>query len=1501
MLGKRKIIILVTLVLCCMLAIGTFSLASAASSTISISRPSAWSLWSYDDSVTARWNAVTGASGYYIAMRFTTDDDLVLERTYTTNTSYKISSYFLEKAGIYHIWVGAVASKGDTTYLSQDQHDFYVAHEPDITNGSASSITSTSVTLSMDINLNYGYAIDHWGFYVGTSSSVGSMDQYSQGSTSGKGTHSATISGLSPNTTYYYRAYAENEVGEEYSTYKSFTTKAASLSKPVISSPSSGGTYNSGSSIKLQWGSVSGASGYRYYIKQLAGEPDYSSESESAVNSWEGSTTSTSYTLSSSNVKGGYWYKFVVEAYAGSTSAWSEWCYVYVEKGQLAKAVVVSPVNTATYTGNASVKFDWNAVSGATGYHYYVKRLSGMPDRTNENEPAAASWDAETTATEFTLSAANAVPGYWYKFVVEAHAEGMNASWSEWVYCYVEEPALGKPQISSPSAWSEVTEGKSISVKWGSVTGAAGYKIHIKQLSDEPDSGNTNESCVNEWRIDRGTTTSYTLSSGNVVGGYWYKFVVEAYSSYGSSTWSPYVYVHVDEKGDLDRPIITSPLARQNYEFGKDIRFTWAKVENATAYRYYIKQLKGEPDYSDDEASTYSWSGSTGPTGRGFTLSGDKVQPNTWYKFVVKAEASGYNSSWSRYTYIKIPDREDWIHYILPSGMESVEEETFMGNKLLRTFDASNSRLQVIESKAFANCTNLKSINLPVTVTEIAEDAFSNCPNLKIHCISGSYAETYATSKGIAVEVHGIAMEADSIQISNKEWNIPTIDAAEMGIKVNSSANWTASASASWISLSRSSGTDGISIIVAASKNTSKTSRTGSVTFICGNAKAVLKIVQNASASKNCDLNVNPEYWEPSSSMLSREIVVQSSGNYSVSSNASWLTFTKSNGSVTAKVTSASLTSRKTGILTITCDDCGATKTVTVSIAGTVVPVPTGVKAETVDPQIIKVSWNLVDGASYVVERSVNGSSGWTQVGTVGVGTNTVNDTGLGAGTTYYYRVYARKNISGSTVSSSASTVVSGITSSVSRFSFTGRYGTIGFGGVDTLANLGTLSWTKNASATTYKVSLRNLSSGGLVIGSENTPKDVGNVNSLSVSSSLKEGTSYRVWVGGYNNYGHLITQTDALEFTVQSSTVAKPTISVTSVSPTTVGNSGLRAFAITFTATNAHTFVFQFNGLEVEEAWDKDEATVKQGYQDRWEFDGPTQVENYSYNKTIGTVKFYPKENTAARDYNFTITVIGYGGDRTSDSKAINIKDSSKLANTIVARAYEWLNYSWVLPIDVPVHNPNYWETGSSHYQEKNYYKKGTTMKGLPYTLNASKYFIPGNYKEKKNYISDLTVANKGEVIEKKEYTYYSNKLNKYVTEYKWTPKYGADCSALANDCFYAADTAAGHDGQTSFSTKTCYQKVDLTELKPGDAVYIPSHVRIVVEVSGNNITCIEQRGGAGATQCKNKTVRAGGGYYVCGNCTYCNGSSKSGTVKATYTIEALKNTGYKGARFIP
>ena len=84
---------------------------------------------------------------------------------------------------------------------------------PTVITGTASDITTTGATLSGNVTSTGGFTVTARGFVYGTSE-----NDLSQTVTSGDGTgsYTAIINNLTPNTTYYYKAYATNAVGTAY-------------------------------------------------------------------------------------------------------------------------------------------------------------------------------------------------------------------------------------------------------------------------------------------------------------------------------------------------------------------------------------------------------------------------------------------------------------------------------------------------------------------------------------------------------------------------------------------------------------------------------------------------------------------------------------------------------------------------------------------------------------------------------------------------------------------------------------------------------------------------------------------------------------------------------------------------------------------------------------------------------------------------------------------------------------------------------------------------------------------------------------------------------------------------------------------------------------------------------------------------------------------------------------------------------------------------------------
>src|SRR5256712_13489519 len=103
---------------------------------------------------------------------------------------------------------------------------------------------------------------------------------------------------------------------------------------------------------------------------------------------------------------------------------------------------------------------------------------------------------------------------------------------------------------------------------------------------------------------------------------------------------------------------------------------------------------------------------------------------------------------------------------------------------------------------------------------------------------------------------------------------------------------------------------------------------------------------------------------------------------------------------------------------------------------------PTGLSASAVNASQIRLSWTASSGAtSYKIQRSPDGSTAWTQVGTSG--TTTFTDSGLIPSTTYFYRVLASNGTGISAPSNWASATTSaGLSySHAPQGNWTGPYG----------------------------------------------------------------------------------------------------------------------------------------------------------------------------------------------------------------------------------------------------------------------------------------------------------------------------------------------------------------------------------------------------------------------------------------------------------------------------
>jgi len=165
----------------------------------------------------------------------------------TPNTTYYVRAYATNSAG--------------TTYGTQQSFTTLAVVLPSITTSSILAITDSTATSGGNITSDGGATITEQGICWSTTANPTTANSKTIVNTS-SGTFTSNITGLTPVTTYYVRAYATNNVGTAYGTQQSFTTLAdlPTITTSLISAISAS-TATSGGNITGDGGATITARG----------------------------------------------------------------------------------------------------------------------------------------------------------------------------------------------------------------------------------------------------------------------------------------------------------------------------------------------------------------------------------------------------------------------------------------------------------------------------------------------------------------------------------------------------------------------------------------------------------------------------------------------------------------------------------------------------------------------------------------------------------------------------------------------------------------------------------------------------------------------------------------------------------------------------------------------------------------------------------------------------------------------------------------------------------------------------------------------------------------------------------------------------------------------------------------------------------------------------------------------------------------------------------------
>ena len=165
----------------------------------------------------------------------------------TSNTTYYLRAY---------------ATNAQGTFYGNEVNFITLTGNVDITLSNPTSITATSASCNANITNDGGAAVTERGICWSTSQYPTTESSHTTAG-SGTGTFSASLSGLTPATTYYVRAYAVNATGTSYSNQVSFTTNSG---LPVVAT---GTVSNITATSALCGGDVTSDGGFAVTAKGL--------------------------------------------------------------------------------------------------------------------------------------------------------------------------------------------------------------------------------------------------------------------------------------------------------------------------------------------------------------------------------------------------------------------------------------------------------------------------------------------------------------------------------------------------------------------------------------------------------------------------------------------------------------------------------------------------------------------------------------------------------------------------------------------------------------------------------------------------------------------------------------------------------------------------------------------------------------------------------------------------------------------------------------------------------------------------------------------------------------------------------------------------------------------------------------------------------------------------------------------------------------------------------
>ncbi len=334
---------------------------------------------------------------------------------------------------------------------------------------------------------------------------------------------------------------------------------AASLKKTQISVSNLKADAN-GSKVQLSWtGGVTGAEGYVIYRRTEGGS--YAEIGRTSGNAY------------SDTISAGIKYYYAVAVYSGSRT--EDKC------PEVGAMYLAEPAVTGASNITSGVQVKWSQVTGATGYIVYRKGAGkGWARIADIKSGSTVSYTDKTAASSTT-----------YTYTVRAYNGNTMGDWHS-------AKSLMRISDTTLTGASNITSG--VQVKWSQVTGATGYIVYRKGAG---------KGWARIADIKSGSTVSYTDKTA--ASSTTYTYTVRAYNGNTMGDWH--------SAKSLMRISDTTLTGASNITSGVQVK--WSRVTGATGYIVYRKSASGSWGRIADikSGSTVSYTDTTAASGTTYT------------------------------------------------------------------------------------------------------------------------------------------------------------------------------------------------------------------------------------------------------------------------------------------------------------------------------------------------------------------------------------------------------------------------------------------------------------------------------------------------------------------------------------------------------------------------------------------------------------------------------------------------------------------------------------------------------------------------------------------------------------------------------------------------------------------------------------------------------------------------------------------------------------------